>query len=48
MKRAEVPKTGWRDPSLLGILSMLDRCIQQADLQILQGDWDRTFLPLVG
>jgi RNA-directed DNA polymerase len=42
VKRVEIPKPdgGTR---LLGIPTVLDRCIQQAVLQILQGDWDRTF-----
>ena len=42
VKRVEIPKPdgGTR---LLGIPTVLDRCIQQAVLQILQGDWDQTF-----
>jgi len=42
VKRVEIPKPdgGTR---LLGIPTVLDRCIQQAVLQVLQGDWDRTF-----
>lgn len=42
VKRVEIPKSdgGTR---LLGIPTVLDRCIQQAVLQILQGDWDQTF-----
>ena len=42
VKRVEIPKPdgGTR---LLGIPTVLDRCIQHAVLQILQGDWDRTF-----
>ena len=42
VKRVEIPKSeGGR--RLLGIPTVLDRCIQQAVLQILQGDWDQTF-----
>ncbi len=42
VKRVEIPKPegGTRR---LGIPMVLDRCIQQAVLQILQGEWDRTF-----
>jgi RNA-directed DNA polymerase len=42
VKRVEIPKPegGTRR---LGIPTVVDRCIQQAVLQILQGEWDRTF-----
>ncbi len=42
VKRVEIPKPdgGTR---LLGIPTVLDRCLQQAVLQVLQGEWDRTF-----
>jgi RNA-directed DNA polymerase len=42
VKRVEIPKPegGTRH---LGIPTVVDRCIQQAVLQILQGDWDQTF-----
>lgn len=42
VKRVEIakPDGGTRR---LGIPTVLDRCIQQAVLQILQGEWDRTF-----
>lgn len=42
VKRVEIPKPdGGR--RRLGIPTVLDRCIQQAVLQVLQGEWDRTF-----
>lgn len=42
VKRVEIPKPdGGR--RRLGIPPVLDRCIQQAVLQVLQGEWDRTF-----
>lgn len=42
VKRVEIPKPdGGR--RLLGIPTVLDRCIQQAVLQVLQRQWDRTF-----
>jgi RNA-directed DNA polymerase len=42
VRRVEIPKPegGWRK---LGIPTALDRFIQQAVLQVLQRDWDRTF-----
>ena len=42
MKRVEIPKPdgGVRK---LGIPTVLDRFIQQAVMQVLQGSWDRTF-----
>ena len=44
VKRAEIPKPdgGVRK---LGIPTALDRFIQQAVMQVLQGPWDRTFSP---
>ena len=43
IKRTEVPKPGSRDQRKLGIPCVLDRFIQQAILQVLQGPWDQTF-----
>jgi len=43
IKRTEVPKPGSRDQRKLGIPCVIDRFIQQAILQGLQGQWDQTF-----
>jgi len=42
VRRAEIPKPGG-GVRKLGIPTVLDRFIQQALLQVLQPDWDRTF-----
>lgn len=42
IKRVEIPKPGGGKRKL-GIPSVIDRFIQQAVLQVLQGKWDRTF-----
>jgi len=42
VKPVEIPKSaGGR--RRLGIPTVVDRCLQQAVLQVLQGEWDRTF-----
>ena len=43
IKRVEIPKPGSKDKRKLGIPCVLDRFIQQAILQVLQAQWDRTF-----
>jgi RNA-directed DNA polymerase len=43
VKRVEIPKPDGGGVRKLGIPSVLDRFIQQAVLQVLQGRWDRTF-----
>jgi RNA-directed DNA polymerase len=42
VKRVEIPKPDGGVPKL-GIPTVLDRFIQQAAMQVLQGRWDRTF-----
>lgn len=42
VKRVKIPKPGSGE-RLLGIPTVLDRFIQQAVMQVLQRDWDRTF-----
>ena len=44
VKRVEIPKPGGGTRKL-GVPTVLDRVLQQAVLQVLQGDWDRTFSP---
>ncbi len=43
VRRVEIPKAGSTEKRKLGIPCVLDRFIQQAILQVLQRDWDRTF-----
>lgn len=43
VKRVEIPKPGSNGKRKLGIPCVVDRFIQQALLQILQGRWDETF-----
>jgi RNA-directed DNA polymerase len=45
VKRVEIPKPGGQGMRKLGIPTVLDRFLQQAVLQVLQRDWDRTFSP---
>ena len=44
VKRVEIPKPAGGTRKL-GVPTALDRFLQQAVLQVLQGDWDRTFSP---
>ena len=43
VKRVEIPKPDGGGGASYGIPTVLDRFIQQAVLQVLQQDWDRTF-----
>jgi group II intron reverse transcriptase/maturase len=43
IRRVEIPKLGSQENRKLGIPCVLDRLIQQAILQVLQGGWDPTF-----
>lgn len=43
VKRVTIPKPGGGGERLLGIPTVLDRLIQQALLQVLQPEWDRSF-----
>jgi RNA-directed DNA polymerase len=43
IRRVEIPKPGSKEKRKLGIPCVLDRFIQQAVLQVLQRQWDRTF-----
>jgi RNA-directed DNA polymerase len=43
VKRVEIPKPDGGGVRKLGIPTVLDRFIQQAVMQVLQGKWDRTF-----
>jgi RNA-directed DNA polymerase len=43
VRRVEIPKPGKKEMRKLGIPCVVDRFIQQALLQVLQGRWDRIF-----
>lgn len=43
VRRVEIPKPDGRGVRKLGIPTVLDRFVQQAVMQILQGQWDRMF-----
>src|SRR6202790_2479155 len=43
VRRVEIPKPDGGEVRKLGIPSVLDRLIQQAVMQVLQRQWDRTF-----
>ena len=43
VRRVEIPKRGSAEKRKLGIPCVLDRFIQQAVMQVLQREWDRTF-----
>jgi len=43
VRKVEIPKPGSKEKRQLGIPTVLDRLIQQALAQVLQGRWDNTF-----
>jgi hypothetical protein len=45
VRRVEIPKPDGGGVRKLGIPSVFDKLIQQAVLQVLQRQWDRTFFP---